>query len=481
MNAVRRLFLGLLGLIYLAAFLSLRPQIPGLFGSQGILPAQPFLDAVRERLGPGAFFAFPGIFWAGASDLLLKGACGGGIVLSALLVFGVAPAPVLALLWAVYLSFFSIGRDFLSFQWDVLLLETGFLAIFFAPPGWGWGKRLWQRSEPSAAVLWLFRWLLFRLMFSSGAMKWLSGDSTWRSLTALNYHYETQPLPPWTAWYLHHLPEGLQKASVAGMFLIELLVPFLIFAPRKARFAACGALVFLQAFILVSGNYCFFNWLTIALCLLLLDDRALVFKGREAPAAAPAPQKKHGWPRWVIAPVAAFILFLSAFHFLFGLRLAIPWPKAVLRAASATAPWCFAGSYGLFAVMTTERHEITVEGSEDGIVWRAYEFKYKPGGLDRVPRFVAPHQPRLDWQMWFAALGTYRRNPWFLSFCKRLLEGSPDVLSLLAKNPFPEKPPRYVRALITRYRFTDAEEKGRTGRFWRRDAESKLYLPPLAL
>jgi len=479
MNRVRRFFLGFLGVIYLAAFLSLWPQVLGLVGSNGILPAQKFLEAVHEKLGVASYLYFPGVFWAGASDLLLRFWCVAGIALSVLLIMGLAPAPVLALLWAVYLSFFSIGRDFLSFQWDVLLLETGFLAIFFAPLGFR--RKSLEEAQPSAALLWLLRWLLFRLMFSSGAMKWISGDGTWRSFTALNYYYETQPLPPWTAWHMHHLSQWFQKASVAGMFFIELIVPFCIFAPRKIRFFACGAFAFLQLFILATGNYCFFNWLTLALCLLLLDDRALPFKAKEAVAGGEAPKKSAGWPRWIIGPVAGFLIFLSTFHFLFGLRLAIPWPKAVVRAVGQVAPWCFAGRYGLFAVMTTQRPEITVEGSDDGIVWRAYAFKYKPGDLDRAPRFVAPHQPRLDWQMWFASLSNFRRNPWFVSFCKRLLEGSPDVLSLLAKNPFPDKPPRYLRATIINYHFTDPEEKRASGRYWKRDAEGRLYLPPISL
>ncbi|MGH7197621.1 MAG: lipase maturation factor family protein [Candidatus Omnitrophota bacterium] len=471
MNNVRRLFLRFLGVIYLVAFLSLWPQVLGLIGSNGMLPAQHFLEAVRERFGTAAAFTYPGVFWLGAGDILLKFWCGAGIFLAALLVIGFAPVPVLALLWAVYLSFFTVCRDFLSFQWDILLLEMGFLAIFFAPLGFG--RKSWEEERPSEAVLWLLRWLLFRLMFASGAMKWLSGDATWRSLTALKFYYETQPLPPWTAWFAHHLPEGFQKASVAGMFFIELAVPFCIFAPRKIRFFACGAFVFLQLFIMATGNYCFFNWLTLALCLLLLDDRVLPLRSKES--------LKPSWPRWIIGPVAGFIIFLSTFQFLYGLRLPVPWPKAIVRAAREVSPWCFANHYGLFAVMTTQRPEIRVEGSDDGIHWQAYEFKYKPGDLDRVPRFVAPHQPRLDWQMWFAALGHFRQNPWFVSFCKRLLQGSPDVLSLLAKNPFPDKPPRYLRAMITRYHFTTPEERRRSGRFWRRDDESELYLPPVSL
>ena len=269
----RWLFLRILGVIYFIAFLSLWTQIDGLIGSGGILPAERYLSAVREQVGLERYLAFPTLCWLNNSDAFLHFLCGGGVFLSALLIIGVAPIIALVGLWVFYLSLVSVGQSFLSFQWDALLLETGFLAIFFAPlqilP------RISREKPPSSVVLWLFRWLLFRLMFASGVVKLMSGDPTWSNLTALNFHYETQPLPTVLGWYVHHLPEWFQKASVAGMFGIEIVVPFLIFAPRRLRVLGAIALVALQLIIAATGNYCFFNLLTMALCILLLDDAIL--------------------------------------------------------------------------------------------------------------------------------------------------------------------------------------------------------------
>ncbi|MDE0043894.1 MAG: lipase maturation factor family protein, partial [Candidatus Poribacteria bacterium] len=256
----RWLFLRLLGVIYLIAFLSLWTQIDGLIGSNGILPAEQYLNAVREQIGLERYLAFPTLCWFNDSDAFLHLFCGCGVFLSLLLIVGVAPVLALIGLWVCYLSLVTVGQSFLSFQWDALLLETGFLAIFFAPlrilP------RISREATPSSVVLWLFRWLLFRLMFASGVVKLMSGDMTWSNLTALNFHYETQPLPTVLGWYAHHLPEWFQKASVAGMFGIEIVVPFLIFAPRRPRFLGAIALVALQLLIAATGNYCFFNLLT---------------------------------------------------------------------------------------------------------------------------------------------------------------------------------------------------------------------------
>ena len=477
----RWLFLRLLGVIYFIAFLALWTQIEGLIGSGGISPAERYLSAVREQVGHERYLAFPTLCWLNNSDAFLHFLCGGGLFLSLLLIIGVAPVLALVGLWAFYLSLVSVGQSFLSFQWDALLLETGFLAIFFASlqilPG------ISREKPPSSVVLWLFRWLLFRLMFASGVVKLMSGDPTWSNLTALNFHYETQPLPTVLGWYVHHLPEWFQKASVAGMFGIEIVVPFLIFAPRRLRVLGAIALVALQLIIAATGNYCFFNLLTMALCILLLDDAILrrCFPTRFAklpPSTVAFPQ---AWKRLLIGVLAAFILLLS------GLRIAgtFLWregaPPIALDILTRIAPFRVVNNYGLFTVMTTSRPEIGVEGSNDGRTWKEYKFKWKPDDLDQSPRWVAPHQPRLDWQMWFAALrGNCQNSPWFVNFMIRLLQDSPDVLELLEENPFPEKPPRYVRAVLYDYRFTDLRTKREKGTWWKRERRG-LYCRPIAL
>jgi hypothetical protein len=405
-----------------------------------------------------------------------------------------------------------VGRDFLGFQWDSLLLETGFLALFLAPlqllP------RPAREAPPSRLFVWLLQLLLFKLMFSSGCVKLLSGDPNWRNLTALTFHYQTQPLPPSTAWYANLLPLWFQKMSCAATFAIEIGAPFLIFTPRRLRFLGAALLVGLQGLILLTGNYAYFNWLSLALCLLLLDDFLLEkivprklrpdFPGQSRPpdhveqAFQPAGSgdfpvassgvgsqavRKRSSPRWpfpLLAVVAAVVLAASSFMLAITLGLRSPLLAPLGWVAGQLAPFRSVNNYGLFAVMTTQRNEIIVEGSNDGTNWLAYEFKYKPGDLRRRPAFVAPFQPRLDWQMWFAALGRYQDNPWFENFCVRLLQGSPDVLALLAKNPFPYQPPRFIRAQFYDYRFTGPADRRATGAWWRREYIGE-YMPAVSL
>jgi predicted DCC family thiol-disulfide oxidoreductase YuxK len=472
------LFLRALGIVYGFAFISLWVQISGLVGSAGILPVRELLSALGAQAGRERYWFAPTVAWLAAGDGALSGYCAAGSVLSALLTLGIAPRLCLAGLWVLYLSLATACGEFLWFQWDGLLLEAGFLAVFLAP----W--RLWSRPgtdpPPSRGALRLLRWLLFRLMFSSAVVKLASGDPTWRTLTALGYHYETQPLPPWTAWYAGQLPAWTARVSTAGVLLTEGLVPFLIFAPRRIRFVGAGVLAGLQILILITGNYAFFNWLALALCLLLLDDAVWPggLRGRLAgPAAGPVPT---AWGVWIARPtlVALFLLSWVPLAGAFGGGSA---GREPLQAAyRAVLPFRLTNHYGLFAVMTTERREIIIEGSDDGGIWKPYEFRYKPGAVSRRPAFVAPHQPRLDWQMWFAALGDYRGNPWFLSFCQRLLEGSKPVLGLLRTNPFPRAPPRLLRAVVYEYRFTDPATRRATGAWWRRTPRG-LYCPVLTL
>jgi len=270
-------FLRLLGLIYLAAFVSMWVQVQGLIGPEGVLPARDFLHALQSHYGRLAYWIAPTLGWLGASAGLLHGMCAAGVVLSVGLVLGAAPLLSLLGLWVLYLSLAILGQDFFWFQWDSLLLETGLIAMLVAP--WRWWSRPSSDPQPHRAGLWLLRWLLFRLSFSSAAVKLISGDPSWHMRTALRYHFETQPLPPWTAWYAHHLSPGALDAAARATIFLEAVPPFLLFFPRRIRFLGATLIAGLQILIVVSGNYGFFNWLTLALCVACLDDGV--------------------WPRWM--------------------------------------------------------------------------------------------------------------------------------------------------------------------------------------
>jgi hypothetical protein len=313
----------------------------------------------------------------------------------------------------------------------------------------------------------------------SGTAKLLSHDPAWRNFTALEYHYHTQPLPTVLAWYADKLPAWFQHSSTFLTLAVEIAVPFLIFMPRLLRISAAWCMIGLQFLILLTGNYAFFNFLTIALCLFLFDDRA--FKGFSPPRFlsrhGPADPRMPALQRAAIGFFAAFIFVVGLTHVLESFGDA---PGALQAVSQIVSPFQIVNSYGLFAVMTTTRPEIIVEGSDDSEHWSAYEFRYKPGPLDRAPRWVAPMQPRLDWQMWFAALGNYRQNLWFVGFAARLLEGSPEVLALLERNPFPDHPPRYIRAMTYEYSFSSWEERRKTGAWWTRQPAG-TYLPPVGM
>ncbi|MHB2025375.1 MAG: lipase maturation factor family protein [Elusimicrobiota bacterium] len=477
---VRWIFLRLLGLCYFFAFGSLWLQIDGLLGINGILPAAPFIAALRQRYGAAILSALPTLLWFHPTDAALRGLCALGTLFSALLVLDLAPGPILLILWALYLSLVNVGRDFLSFQWDILLLEAGFLAVFFAP--WKLRPGISRETKPPALSLALFRWLLFRLMFESGCVKVLSGDPNWRNLTALEYHYWTQPLPTWIGWWASQLPAAFQRFSAGCVFAVEIVLPFFIFLPRRPRLAAFFGFIFLQVLIGITGNYGFFNLLAGSLCVLLLDDAYLAkAMPRRFLFRAPADEKLGGrWRTRLCLPVAALAAIFGAVQIagIFGRRPRLP--RFVSSISQAIEPWHLVNGYGLFAVMTTSRHEISLEGSADGRTWLEYPFRWKPDAPGAAPRFVEPHQPRLDWQMWFAALGDCRDNPWFLNVMARLLQGSKPVASLLAANPFPDKPPRYVRAVLYDYRLTDWDERRKTGDWWTRKILG-LYCPVVSL
>lgn len=459
-------FLRLLGALYIVAFASLGVQIVGLVGEAGILPVGHYLDAARQGWGMAAYWRLPTLLWLNSSDAALVAGTLLGVLLGLLVVLGLWVRPALVGLFVLYLSYVYAGQVFTSYQWDLLMLEAGFLAIFLTA-----GSRI---------VIWLYRWLIFRYLFLSGAVKLLSGHPTWQDLTALKYHFWTEPLPTPLAWYAAQLPEWVLASATAAALFIELLVVFLILLPRRLRAVAAWCILLFQLAIILTGNFGFFNLLTMALCVFLFDNAAM---RRLLPprlttwveTRAPRPAR--------IATVTATVLALvivpagldriwQAFE-----RTSLPVVSAITDALS---PLLIVNAYGPFATTTMTRPEIVVEGSDDEQSWHEYAFRYKPGPLDRRPSWNIPHQPRLDWQMWFAANGSFGENPWFQGFLRRLLEGRAPILALLGPNPFPDHPPKYIRALLFEYQFADPSTHAQTGQWWTRRPRG-LYFPETSL
>jgi len=466
-HLVSWLFLRLLGLTFLAAFVSIGSQITGLVGSDGILPLPEKLATLAAEHGSWRYWFSPTLFWINSSDTALLAACIAGAVASGLVVLNVQSRYMLALAFVLHLSLWLAMPVFGNIQPDALIIEVGLFAIFLTA-----GSRI---------VIWLFRWLLFRFMLLSGLVKLLSHDPSWAQLTALDFHYETQPLPTPLAWYAHQLPEWFQQLSVLSMFGIELVLPWLIFMPRRLRFVAAWGFLVLQIAITLTGNYYFLNLLTIFLCLFLFDDRALagLLPARltaQLRYRLPAPGRLATAAAAVLATVVVVV------------NLAVIWkrveqrelPEPLASVAATASRLGVTNFYGFFAVMNTTRREIIIEGSLDGEHWQPYEFRYKPGDVHRCLRWSIPHHPRLDWTMWFAAGESPYRNPWFGDLLYTLLKGSPAVLALLDTNPFPDQPPKWVRGTLYHYRFTTPAERAATGDCWVRELLGP-YVPPLSL
>jgi len=461
---VSGVFLRLLGAIYLIAFASIGVQIQGLIGSQGILPVSARLAQYAADGGYERYFKLPTLFWLNASDAALNGVVIAGCLAALLIIVQRFSRPALIAAFVLYLSLFQVTQPFLNFQWDGLLLEAGFLAIFLTPH--------------SRVVILLFRWLLFRLRFMSGISKLASGDPQWASATALDTYFEVQPLPNPIAWYMHQLPEWLLRFGTFATLVIEILVPFMMFLPRRWRFIAAWITIFWQLLIMLTSNHNWINLLTIILCLFLFDDRALrrvvpvrlqtLLDWREKTAFRSNPVKQVA-----VAVLATFIFSvgtLKIYELATGQRLS-GWVGNVMNTASV---YSVVHSYHVFPTMTTRRIELEILGSQDGLYWQPYHFKYKPDRLDQRPQFIIPHQPRLDWQMWFVTLHP-RHVPWFGYFLEALLDNSPTVTALLAENPFADEAPRFLRVDAWEYHFTDSEQRKQTGNWWRRE-----YLGPFS-
>lgn len=487
----RWIFLRTLGVIYLSAFYSLIFQIKGMIGPQGILPAQEYLaEAAKYYPGAQRFWFAPTLFWLSSGDHALMLVCWAGLLASAAVILNLWPRASLAICFVCFLSFVAPAQDFSGFQSDGMLLEAGFISLFFAPPGLRPG--LAAAHAPSRLSLFLLRWEWFRIYFESGVVKLASGDYSWRHLTAMDDYYQNGPLPTWVGWYVQQFPHWFHAVTAFMTLAAELGLVWMLFLPRRFRIICFCIVTPFQAGIIITANYTFLNYLVLCLGFLLLDDgfvrRVLPARWKEWGRKSPPPYEieaatvpSHS-PRWlppVWRGVAAIYLgwvFYATTALLFAM---IPhFPRLPLAPARALDPFRIANQYGLFANMTHERYEIEFQGSNDGQTWTAYPFRYKPQEVHQAPGIYAPYQPRFEWDLWFASLSNWRNYQWVVLTEESLLHNEPDVLALFAGNPFSGAPPTRVRAVIWQYWFTDRATRHKDGTWWRRQLLG-LYAPPL--
>lgn len=473
----RFVILRLLGFLYFMAFLAAVRQFIPLVGHDGLLPADTFLQAVGRRFGGAGegFVELPTLFWAGCSDDALLAVSWIGLVLSFVVMLGYANALMMLVLWGLYMSIINVGQLWYGYGWESQLLETGMLGAFLCPLFDG---RPFPRTAPPVAIIWLYRWLIFRIMLGAGLIK-LRGDACWRDLTCLYYHYETQPIPNPLSWWLHFRPHWFQQLGTLWNHVVELVVPWFGFGPPRVRHVAGFLLASFQVFLIFSGNLSFLNWLTIVPCLACFDDSfwARWLPSRLVESARMAKTRARPSMGRDIA-VIGFTMIVAIYSIDPVMNLILPGQK--MNASFDRLR--LVNTYGAFGSVGRERNEIIFEGTDslspETAVWRAYEFPAKPGDPRRRPAIIAPYQPRLDWQIWFAAMASPGDYPWTVHFVWKLLHNDPGTLSLLANNPFPGAPPRFVRAELYRYRFTPSAEAD--GSWWKRERIG-AWLPPLSV
>jgi Lipase maturation factor len=491
----RWFFLRCLGLIYFSAFYALFFQIRGLIGPDGILPAREYLEAVAHQMPSSRLWFAPTLLWLSASDHMLMAICWVGVAASVLVVLNVWPRATLLVCFICYLSFVAAAQDFSGYQSDGMLLEAGFLSLFFAPAGFWPG--LGRSSPPSRASLFLLQWEWFRIYFESGVVKLASGDPQWRNFTAMDQYYQNGPLPTWIGWYVQHLPHSFHAFATGATLVLELGLVFMLFLPRRWRIACFFIVTAWQIPVIRTANYTFLNYLVLLLGFLLLDDRfvarvvpkrwterwlaqANLRKEEKAPGPETPASRERPNPGKALKLALTSVMLLWIFYSTTVQMLWLFWPHLPLPTSpiAALEPFRIANRYGLFAVMTRGRYEIEFQGSNDGEHWETYTFRYKPQSIYEMPRIYAPYQPRFDWNLWFASLGSWRENIIVPSTEERLLAGAPDVLALFAGNPFPNAPPKEVRSVLYQYWFTSLAEKRATGAWWRRELLG-LYGPGL--
>ncbi|MET9417826.1 lipase maturation factor family protein [Streptomyces klenkii] len=455
---------GLAGL-YLVAFLAAALQFRALIGERGMLPVPRFVRHVP-------FARAPGVFQLHYSDRFFAAWAWSGAALAAAVAAGAADAVPLwaamamwAALWAMYLSIVNVGQTWYGFGWESLLLEAGFLAVFLGN----------ARTDPPVLVLWLMRWLVFRVEFGAGLIK-MRGDPCWRDLTCLYYHHETQPMPGPLSWFFHRLPRPLHRVETGANHVAQLVVPLALFTPQPFASLAAAVIICTQLWLVASGNFAWLNWLTIVMAFAAVDgDGAADVLGlaRHAPVSPPP-----GWYEGLVIAATALVAVLSW------------WPVRNMLSRQQRMNMSFnafhlVNTYGAFGSINRRRYEVVVEGTDEervgpDTVWQEYGFKGKPGDLRRLSRQYAPYHLRLDWMMWFAGISPAYAEPWFGPFVERLLTGDPDTLRLLRHNPFPGAPPTHVRARLYLYRFTTWRERRETGAWWHRTLRGE-FLPPVAL
>jgi hypothetical protein len=489
-------FLRALGLIYFSAFYSLVFQIKGLIGPQGILPAREYLQTVTEQVGHARYWYTPTLLWLSTDSAMLLALCWAGMAAALLLVLNFWPRATLAICFACFLSFASAAGEFSGYQSDGMLLEAGFVAFFFVPSGWRPG--LGELHPPSRMSRFLLVWECFRIYFESGVAKIVGGDPQWRNFTAMDEYYQNGPLPTWVGWYAHQLPHGWHAFTALGTLALELVLVWMMFLPRRFRIGCFFLVAVLQVGIVLTANYTFLNYLVFALGLVLLDDDFVMRfvpsrwrRLRGEAAADPTNQNVHsaqGWMEFLRAQIAPAklslktvilggLFYASAAQLVWMFKPGLPLPTTPIVALE---PFRVADRYGLFAVMTRGRYEIEFQGSSDGETWVAYPFRYKPQDPAQPPRIYAPYQPRFDWNLWFASLTSWRADPIAVRTEERLLTNGRDVLSLFAANPFADKAPQEVRAIVWQYWFTSRAERKATGMWWRRQRLG-LYAPVLEI
>ncbi|MEP7066699.1 MAG: lipase maturation factor family protein [Gemmatimonadota bacterium] len=480
----RWIFLRALGVIFFSAFYSFARQVHGLIGEHGILPVGPYLQQVSDALhGIQRFWYAPSVFWAWPTDEMLTAAVVVGIVCSLLLVANVWPRVTIAICTLLFLSFVATLQDFSSYQSDGMLLEAGFISIWFAPRGFRPG--LGAHDPPSRLSLFMLRWEWFRIYFESGLVKLMSGDVHWREFTAMDEYYQNGPLPAWPGWYVQHFPHWFHAATVAITLLIELLVVWLVFTPRPARLACFAIVTALQVGIIATANYAFLNYLVLMLGFLLLDDRAIDWirsnlRRRRGPTAEEISHSRGLRSELIRVPAAAHrsrprvltesLALGSIFYATFWAFLA-PGSTGILGMPERMlAPFRIANAYGLFATMTEQRYEIEFQGSIDGgRTWTAYPFRYKPQDPMERPGVYAPYQPRFEWNLWFASLAPWQSSSWVVAAQAQLVAGSREVMSLFRSDPFNGHPPAMVRTVRWQYWFTSAAARRKTGAWWTRE------------
>ena len=473
----RFVFLRALGCIYLVAFLGVFNQYKGLFGHNGLLPANQFLQRVHETYGSAlkGFWKLPSLFWIHISDQFMAILAFTGILVSAAVVLGLSNGVSLFVLWVIYLSFVHVGQVFYGYGWESLLLETGFLAIFLYP---FFNLSLFpQHHPPPKLIIFLLIWVLFRNMFGAGLIKF-RGDSCWRDLTCLNYHFETQPLPNPLSPFFHRLPNWMLKGGVLFNHFVELIVPFGMLLTAPFRIIAGVFTALFQLVLIISGNLSWLNWLTLIICIPCFDDRVwrmiLPSKLLSMVPMGPLYFCAYSLPnQMVLITVGVLIALLSIkpIQNLFSSR------QAMNRSYD---PFHLVNAYGAFGSVGKERFECVIKGTNDiqEGVWQEYDFIAKPGQLNRPHPIIAPYQPRLDWQIWFAAMGSYQHNPWLVHLVYKLLKNDDVILPLIHHNPFSLNPPKFVKIDLYRYEFPDKNKSSRL--YWKRTFV-RPYLPPLSV